>query len=298
MKLFDDTDGGADGLAEALMAAHATSLEQFNAPHRGIFRWWVRYLQPDLGIYFRGEDPVATTHTALVSLGMTLDEQRAITWAGPDKVGPRLHAFGYEVGLYLRCLDTLFRKVGESVELQTEPLKLDDLRLSQNDFIGAKAYRAAGSAYCLPEERLVGAVLMAQCQINSAIRVLPAILPPRSNLLFRMQFLACYHVHSMLKAAAPHLLAEVPTLSASEAVILTSRALRNSCAHYGLRGAGIAAVGSTDPFSALIASQAQASRSEVTSLIERWLTGASRVLQTRVSKSRFKGVRALFGDHS
>ncbi|AUX23363.1 uncharacterized protein SOCEGT47_038860 [Sorangium cellulosum] len=298
MKLFDDTDGNADGLVEALTAARARSREWFNAPHRGAFRWWIRYLQPDLGVYFRGEDPVATTHTALVSLGMTLDELKSITPPELDDLGQRLHAFGREVGVYLRCLSTLFQKFGMLIELQPESLNLDGFRLSRNDFIGTKVYRAAGSTYRLSEERFVGALLMAQCQINCVIRVLPVLLSQGSNLLFRMQFLAAYHAQRMLTTAAPHLLSELPSFNASEMAVLASRGLRNSCAHYGLRGAEVAAIGEADPFSKLIEFHVQASKSEVTTLLERWLVGASTVMQTRVSKSRLKGVRAFFGEHS
>lgn len=94
MKLFDDTDSRADGLVGALAAAHVRSREWFHAPHRGILRSWIRHLAPDLGMYFHGEDPVATTHTALLSLGMTLDELRATTPSELDNLGELLHAVG------------------------------------------------------------------------------------------------------------------------------------------------------------------------------------------------------------
>lgn len=298
VKLFDDSDGGADGLVEALRNAHARSLEHFNARHRGMWGWWIKYLQPDLGIYFRGEDPIATTHTALVSLGMTLDELKSMTSAQLDELGLWLHAFGYEVGVYIRCLDTLFRTVEKPIELQAEPLSFEGFRLGQNDFIGAKVYRACRRAYRLPEKRFVGTLLMAQCQINCAIRVLPILLSQGSNLLFRMQFLAAFHAQRMLATAAPHLLNELPSLSASEMTILASRDLRNSCAHYGLRGSERGVIGEADPFSKLIECHARASKREVTTLLERWLVGASTAMQAMVSRSRMKSVRAFCGEHS
>jgi hypothetical protein len=298
MKLFDDTDGYADGLVEALAAAQARSREWFCSPHRGIFRWWVRYLQPDLGMYFRREAPVATTHTALLSLGMTLDELKTVTPPELDDLRQQLHAFGYEVGVYLRSLSNLFDKFGKSIELTPQPLVLDDVRLSHNDFVGTKVYRVVGSTLRLLEERFVAAVLMAQCQINCAIHVLPAILPQDANLLFRMQFLTVYHARNLLTVAAPQLLAECRVLNESEIAVLASRNLRNSCAHYGLQGAGLAAIGASEPFSVLVESQARASRLEVTSIMERWLASASSVLQMHASKSRLREVRSIFGEHS
>src|SRR5690606_16242955 len=98
--------------------------------------------------------------------------------------------------------------------------------------------------------------------------------------------------------AAPHLLNELPSLSASEMTILASRDLRNSCAHYGLRRSERGVIGEADPFSRLIEYHAQASKPEVTTLLERWLAGASAVMQAKVSKSRIKSVRALCGEHS
>lgn len=79
-----------------------------------------------------------------------------------------------------------------------------------------------------------------------------------------MQFLAAYQPQTMLKAAAPQLLRELPVLDESEMAVFTSRKLRNSCAHCGLRSAGTAAIGEADPFAVLVKSQVQAGRLEVT----------------------------------
>ncbi|WP_437298892.1 hypothetical protein [Sorangium sp. So ce426] len=298
LKLFDDTDGYTDGLVEALAVAHAKSREWLNVPHRSLLRSWIRHLQPDLGIYFLHEDPVATTHSALPAVGITLDELRAFGPGDLDGLGRRLYAFSHEVGAYLAQLSNLFERFGKPIELVHKTLALERVRFSHNDFLGAKVYNTVTEAMRPREERFAGAALMAQAQINCAAHALPLLLADRANLLFRIQFLTAYHARNTLSAIIPWLTSELPTFTEGETAILTSRKLRNLCAHYGLRGAAVAAIGTHDPFSVMIESQSNASREDVATLVRRWLTAASSSLRARVSKSTLRKVRALFGDHN
>jgi hypothetical protein len=298
LKLFEDTDGYADGLVEALAVAHAKCVEWFAEPHRGFFRSWIRNFQPDLGIYFLGPDLTATTHTTLLGIGMTLGELQSLTPSNLRNLGQRLRTFGEEAGIYLRQLAAFLEAFGKRVELHPEPLPLAGLRLTHNDFIGAKVYRAAVEALQPAEERFVGAVIMVLAQINTAVRLLPKLLAPHSYLLLRMQLLTAYHARNTLEVAVPQLMAEMPRFSDAEHCVLGSRELRNVCAHYGLRHAGGAAVGATDPLGAVIENLVATTTPRLRSLLERWLTAASTILGARLSKPRLAPLRAILGDQS
>lgn len=298
LKLFDDSDGGAEALVDALSVSRKKTSEWFNAPHRGFLRTWVKNLQPDLGMYFVDENVIATTDTALLTLGTTREELDLLTPSTLDGLGKRLHEFGFQTGRYLRELSNLFERFGKSIDLTPQPLAPEAVHITRNDFAAAKAYRVIGKAFDLSEDRQLGAVIMALSQINCAAHVLPSVIDPESNLLFRMRFLTAYHSLNLLRVAAPQLYAELPTPSISEAALLTSRDVRNSCAHYGLRGSGRAAVGSSEPFTALIENQAQVSRTKAATIIDQQLRSASETLRKRVSKSGLRSVRALFGEHS
>ena len=295
IKLFDDTDGGADGLVEILELAHAKSIEWFREPHRGPIRSLVRRFQPDLGIFFVGENLIASTHTVLPAMGITLDELKGFSPKDLERLGKRSFAFSREVGMYLGQLASFLRQLGKHVELQPEAPDIRDLRVSHNDFIGANVYRLALDRFRPKEVRFVGAVIMALAHINAALYVLPRLLGVKSNLLLRFQFLTAYHAGNTLKSSIPQML---PPLLEAEHTVLRSRQIRNLCAHYGLRDAAQTAMGAEDPFGAAIQSLTSVSRSEVEALVNRWLRSVSDLLTARLSKSSLANCRAWLGSHS
>lgn len=260
IKLFDDTEGYADGLVEALSVAHDKSVGWFCEPHRGLLRSWLRRFQPDLGMFFAGENLIATTHTALPGIGLHIEELKSLTPAALKDLGQRLYAFSYQVGVYLSQLATLFGPFGKPIDLEPEPVTTDLLRLSRNDFVGAKVYESASNALRLTEQRFVSSVFMALAQINAALHVFPQLLGQQSNLLVRFQVLTAYHASGTLELAAPRVMAAMPAFSEAERRILRSRNLRNACAHYGLRHAAASAVGADDPFGAVVFASAYSGR--------------------------------------
>lgn len=298
IKLFDDTDGYADGLIEALAIAHVKSVEWFCAPHRGFLRSWIRRLQPDLGIFFADENLIATTHTILPAVGLSLQELKSLTPTVLNTLGKRLFTFTYEVGIYFNQLAAILEPFGKHIELQPKPLTLEGLRLSYNDFVGAKAYQVAIDALRPTEERLIGAVIMAIAQINAALHVLPRLLTPQSNLLIRIQFLTVYHARNVLQFSVPDLMTRMPSFSQAERDVLFSRPLRNTCAHYGLRGAAGSAIGAQDPFGVAIHTLTSTNRNELCALLERWLNAASTTMAHSLSKSRLASAKAWLGQHS
>ena len=295
IKLFDDTDGGADGLVGILELAHSTSVEWFREPHQGRLRSLIRRFQPDLGIFFVGENLIATTHTVLPAMGITLNELNGYSPKDMERLGERSFAFSREVGVYLGQLASFLHKFGKHVELQPEAREIRDLRVSHNDFIGANVYRLALDAFRPKEVRFVGAVIMALAHINTALYVLPRVLEVKSNLLLRFQFLTAYHAGKTLEASIPRIL---PPISEAEHAVLRSRQIRNLCAHYGLRGAAQTAVEAEEPFGAAIQSLTSVSRSEVEAVVNGWLRTVSDLLTARFSKSTLANCRARLGSHT
>lgn len=294
IKLFDDTDGGADGLVEILELAHSKSVEWFREPHRGPLRSLVRRFQPDLGIFFVGENLIASTHTVLPAMGITLDELRGFSPKDLERLGERSFTFSREVGLYLSQLASFLHQLGKHVELQPEAPDIRDLRVSHNDFIGANIYRLALDSFRPKEVRFVGAVIMALAHINAALYVFPRLLGVKSNLLFRFQFLTAYHAGKTLEVSIPQIL---PPISEAERSVLRSRQVRNLCAHYRLRGTAQTAIGAEDPFGAAILSLISVSRFEVDAVVNRWLRTVSELLTARLSKSSLAPCRAWLGSH-
>ncbi len=297
VKLFDDTDGYSEGLIELLVAAQAKSVEHFSSPHQGRWRSWVRIIQPDLGVYFVGENLFATTHTGLPGMGLTTEEVKALSTADFKKLGERNFAIAFEIGVYLRQLAAYFESFGKHIVLTPAPRRVD-VRATYNDFIGAKAYRVAAERFRPSEPRFVGPIIMALAQFNSALHVLPHLLGENSNLLFRYRVLSAYHGANVLTATGLQEVARAVPLSDAEAQVLRSRRLRNLCAHYGLRRDGPAAVGQDDIWGAAIHHATGATRSDVSELAARWLSCVSQQLATGVSKSSLAPIRAFFGCHS
>ena len=295
IKLFDDTDGGADGLVEILELAHSRSVEWFREPHRGPIRSLIRRFQPDLGIFFVGENLIASTHAVLPAMGITLNELKDFSSNDMERLVERSFAFSSEVGVYLGQLATFLHQLGKRVELQPEAPDIRDLRVSHNDFIGANVYRLALYSFRPNEARFVGAVIMALAHINAALYVLPRLLGVKSNLLLRFQLLTAYHAGKTLEASIPQIL---PPISEAERTVLRSRQVRNLCAHFGLRGAAQTAMAAEDPFGAALQSLISVSRSEVEAVVNQWLNTVSDLLTARLSKSSLAPCRAWLGSHS
>jgi hypothetical protein len=298
IKLFDDTDGRADGLVELLAVAHAKSVESFHAPHRGLIRSLIRPFQPDLGVFFVDQNVVATSHAVLPAMGISLEELKSFSPKDFSELGKRMFNFSKEVGAYMRQLADAFEPLGKHIQLHPEPLKIGDLRVTHNDFVGAKVYRAALDRFRPSEERFAGAVIMSLANINAALHVLPRLLGTESNLLLRIQVLTAYHASNALEASVPHIMAALPPFTEAERTVLRSRELRNICAHYGLRRAAKSAIGATDPFGAAIQTLTSASRSDVSALFIQWLNAGSSALTPHFSKPSLAPARALLGSHS
>jgi hypothetical protein len=298
IKLYDDNDGYAAGLVEALRIAHLKSTEWFSVRHRGWRRAWIRHLQPDLGVYFVDDAVFATTHTILPAAGFTLEELNGLTPQVMKTLGERLFKLTFDVGAYFRGLAEVLAPLGKHIDLAPAPTPPADLRLGHCDFIGAKLYRAAARKLHLQDEGVVGSVIMAIAQVNVAVRVLPAVLRPGSNLLVRVQALTAYHARNVLEACIPNVLQAVPSASAQHERVLRCRTLRNVCAHYGLRSVSASAVGVGDPFGAAIEKLTDMRRAQVERIVGDWLLAVSNVTAEHISRPQLAPFRALLGSCS
>ncbi|MEZ4222616.1 MAG: hypothetical protein R3B13_16870 [Polyangiaceae bacterium] len=294
LKLFDDNDGYADGVIDLLKLAHEKSVEWFCEPHVGPFRRFLRRYQPDLGVFFVGEDVTATSHASLPAFGVTRDELRDFTPADLDNLGARVKRYSYLVGDYTTTLASQLMNFGLTVDTSPEVSTVDTPPITHNDFIGAKFYDLVRTPLEPIDASLVAPVTMAAGHINSAIRVLPALLGKHSNLLLRAQLLTAYHAGEALRQTIPHVVEHaVPVPS-----FLCKRPLRNVCAHYGLRGAGPPAVGTTDPFCTVVQQLAGVSGATLRDALSETLERYSEALRGALSKSKLATARARLGANS
>jgi hypothetical protein len=97
-KLFDDNRGGLTGLIENLALAHRKSSQWFLHPHRGFLGILARPLQPDLGIFYFEDHVIVTTHTALLTLGITQDQLTALGSADMSNVSRFANEFSVTAG--------------------------------------------------------------------------------------------------------------------------------------------------------------------------------------------------------
>ena len=74
LKLFDSTDGGRNGLIQSFNLFQVESSLWMNAGKSGFKGFISKLLQPDIGIYFLGEDPIYMTIVGFSVTGRVKNE--------------------------------------------------------------------------------------------------------------------------------------------------------------------------------------------------------------------------------
>lgn len=227
--------GGVDNLASELAAAHDASVAAFRGSHRGVLAPLKRWIQPDLGVFYVGENLVGSTHVALRGFPFTPDEIRRLDSTGYFALGPILRGFSTELGSFI---GGILGRVGED----RAPLTpcTSNIVASAEDHKADRFFRLVASSIGVESPTVAAAVVAIVANHNLLGIVVPNTL--QTSLAFRMRFLTWFHSVVSLKKVAAHvkgggssrlgaLLSDVMRQPGSRQVCKW-KALRNSLAHY------------------------------------------------------------------
>jgi hypothetical protein len=308
VKLFDDSRGGLDGLIDTFELAQAQSSDWFNHNHRGFLGRIARSLQPDLGVYWSDGRPVVTTHTALLTMGLTKERLAAL---GPASMETDLatfaRSFSEAAGGYIGQLGAFFEASGQLAPPDPTSLTVAEIELTHSDHFADRAYLAVARRLGLPQPQLAIAALFVATQVNYVERVLARLIAADSILLLRARFLTAYHATAatsrLVELAGDRQqdpMAQLRDLlrGPSSEFLLGARRLRNLLAHYGLRDAArfIGAGGS--PLEQAIRGTCGRSLEDVSEIAQGQLARISDAFDESMSKTSLRGTRAWLGDHT
>lgn len=307
IKLFDDKREGLEGLIKTLVLAYQKSSEWFLYPHRGFLGRLKRRLQPDLGIFYLEGYVICTTHTALLTLGLTYEQLLALSPADMGDVGSFAYEFSVAAGIYLGQLVRYLNERGYSFEATSTELAQIELPITHSDHYGHLVYTHISNRLELTRSELSTAIMFLVAQINFVERVLTHLLSPTSTLLLRARFLTAYHAMRALQV-----LNEMNSdsndrtgrltrnlLDGPDAgFLLRAREVRNVLAHYELRGSVRFLTPAGDPLNDVLVGLCQQGRTDVTAAAQRQLSRISEAFAEVFSKTTFRDSRALLGDHT
>lgn len=203
LKLFDDTQGGLDGLLDTFDLARDHTHAWFNKDHNGPLGWLKRRLQPDLGIYWVGSRPALTTHTAVLMMGLTRERLASMDSA---LMRETLDQFGSEfseaIGAYVGQLAGVFEDAGMLVRPRPDDLAPVEVQFTHSDHYSERAYGQIQRGFGFDDPQHALAALFVATQVNYAREVLPSMLRSDGFLLLRARFLCAYHATSALRKLA------------------------------------------------------------------------------------------------
>ncbi|MBA4419529.1 MAG: hypothetical protein C0391_00060 [Anaerolinea sp.] len=306
-KILDDNRGGLDALNDTLAIVNKKSLESFLSPHRGFFGRFIRLLQPDLGIFYFEDHLISTTHTAILTVGLT-DEQ--IVALKPLEMMEVLknHSkeFSVMTGEYLGELAKFLSERGYWTEPSTLPMAKENFQLiSYNDYYAALVYKNIIDHLELSQPMLAPTIIFLLTQVNFVDKILTKLLPITSNFLLRSSFMAAFHATSSLKQLKERNninesskfieMIELIINSSDSNFILRASNVRNILAHYELRRASQFLTNSGDPLDDVLVGLCGKSHEEILEIAIRQLHNISEIFGAEISKTKLRKSRALFG---
>lgn len=300
LKLFDDTDGGMDGLIELLNLFQDKSNLWMNTGRRGLFGFLVKkWLQPDSGIYFLDEDPI---YMSIVGFSAGKTKQEILVLSEGDFKGfpEQARAYGIAVGEYFATLEIVMNYYGVSRKPEIANGASLDFKVTHNDFHSSELYQFIAKKANL-ELRLAPAVLFILSQVNIAHTLLPRLLSSDSNLLARLQFLTAYHATRSLSKIQQNTDDRLSSLILGKSVLSVVpniKKVRNIMAHYGLGDGEKFIRGNSDVLGDVVRGFCKMSKPELLEISREQLEKISAWTCEKFSKTQLKVIRALLGDHT
>lgn len=311
IKLFDDTEGGLNRLIETLALIHGRSHKWFIGLHQGIIGRLAQRFQPDLGIFWFEQRPIASTHAALLTLGLTHDQIDAVDIGRMhEEIRQFASILSIATGDYISRLARVLKKYDFVIDLNLSPLDIPSVPITHTDHYGERAYVAIANSFRLSRPELTAAMLFLMTQVNYVEDVLARLLDPQSTLLLRARFLTAYHAASALKQviALENPSAGEPLAQVADAILGTpeyeffttapARSFRNICAHYGLRDAGRFITNDGDPMDDMAKGVCSNGVVAIMGISQRHLSCISNAFVRVVSKNSLSSSRARLGDNT
>lgn len=301
LKLFDDTDGGMNGLIELLLLFQNKTTQWMNVGRRGLFGSLIRkFLQPDNGIYFLDEDPIYMSIVGFSAAGKTKEEIEVLSEADFKGFPAQAKSYGVALGEYFGAISGVMNYYGISAKSEAPKEIFLNSKITHNDVHANKLYQLIANEANL-EIRAAPALFFILSQANIAYALLPRLLSSNSSLLVRLQFLSIYHTtRSLLEIQyrseneLAHWLANNNILS----IVPNVRKVRNVMAHYGLGEGKKYVSNNSDALDEVIKGLCGLSKLELLEISNKLLREVSEWTRRKFSKSKLKGVRALLGDHT
>jgi hypothetical protein len=301
LKLFDSTDGGRNGLIQSFNLFQEKSSLWMNAGKSGFKGFVSKLLQPDIGIYFLDEYPIYMTIVGFSVTGRVKNELESFDEYDFKNLSQQTKAFGIAIGEYFSAFGVLLNLCGISNN-HISPITLpSDLNITHNDFHSEKFYKRIASQGNVKETNIAPVLFFIITQVNIAYSLLPRLLMPNSNLLFRIQFLTAYHAISSLLEIQNKIDYEFANSLSCENILTTIpniKKVRNVLAHYGLGEGKEYTTENSDPLDEVIKKLSGISKNDLSQVANNQLCKISTWSKNKFSKAHLKNMRALLGDHT
>ena len=301
LKLFDDSDGGMEGLIDLLYLFQVKSSEWMNAGKTPLKRFvGEAWLQPDIGLYFFGEDPIYMSIVGFSTYGKTKQEIAALTDADYMHISEEAYAYGIALGEYFGAMDAVMSYFQVPIDSKKKQTISETFWISHNDFRSNKLNRRV-KLVTRTDQRIALALLFILTQVNLVNHVLPQILPADSYLLERIQFMTAYHATRSLSEIELESNSGLANLSFDKTLLSNVpniRKVRNTMAHYGLGEGSTYTNGKGDILDDVIKGYCGYSKLEILDMSKALLDAISGWTQSNLSKHQLKNIRAILGDHT
>lgn len=301
LKLFDDNDGGKDGLNQTLQLFQRKSAQWMDVNKSEWQRIFSKSLQPDLGIYFVGKNLFYPSIVGFSTTGLTRQQIEQLEDKDFAGLSQSTFDFSQAAGDYLtKTLAFIQQHVEFENNSRSASTKLL-FAITHNDFFSKKIYAEVANRAQLLERDDAIVLLYLLGQVNVAQFLLPQLLPRQSNLLFRLRFLIAYHATTSLFQLQTKERSEFSTvLEALQALpaLQNERAVRNVLAHYGFGKGRKYLITNNDPLNQVIEGLSGQDQSCVSDLVTLKLEMISNWAQANFSKDSLTKFRALLGDHT
>lgn len=301
LKLFDDTKGGKEGLAETLNLFQRKSRQWMDVGKTKWQRIAGKSLQPDLGLYFLGSELLYPSVVGFSTTGLTREQIEQLSDEDFTRLSENTFGFSQAAGDFLaQTLGFIENRTGLKHSLDSNELSLAN-PITHNDFSSGKIYTEVAKRAHLKNVEDAIVFLYVLSQVNVAHILLPQVLSKQSNLLFRLRFLMAYHATAALSKLPYNSSSELTTLS--EAIkslpsLTNERKVRNVLAHYGFGEGQKFIVTSDSPLDQIIQGFSGQDRDSVENLVSQRLKLISEWTQDNLSKQSFAKFRAILGDHT
>ncbi len=215
----------------------------FMEGHRGLLGALKKPLQPEVGVYFVGDEVVCTTHVAFWNMGIT-KEALSDASLSMENLGPHMHDRMAHVGRYMN--DVLFGKLGIGTQASEGDPESPPPRIRHRDMKAGRLYDPIVRRVA-PSRKSIGVLLpWVLSQVNTARLLVPSIAGRNEAAAFKVRFVSLYQAALSLQGLLeeerahafllPDALEAIADVLDSDPVrgVLGNRLLRNDLFHYGV----------------------------------------------------------------